>query len=280
MARLPIAAGVVKVVAVPVVAFLLLAGGARASAEEIPPSPLPSPLPDEVTNRSFVAGSIDMGFLYLRPRFSFGYGTPFGRWVGVDLNPIASTIGLGAYGGVRLALPQVNLRVGARYYSAFQRSYLTPSTIYTRIDIEDQSGDPSHYLSVEGELSGDLPAGPGKFTAEVAATAVLLVPEGFYVFEETLRTVVAPPWVGRARVGYRFVFGPEGSLQVGPVFEVVWVPGRDYVALRAGLTVRLPLWKSLELRATLVPPISSRDRLGTHGGDTFLLGIRWRWASG
>ena len=272
-----------------VMVALFLSSSAQATAQEeleqeapeqTPEEDAPEQSPQEDAARPFVAGSVDVGFLYLRPRFSFGYGKPFGSWLGVDLNPILSSIGLGAYGGARFALPHVNLRVGARYYSAFRRSFLVPSVSYTRVEIEDQAGDVSHYLSVEAELSFSLRAGPGIISAEAAATAVLLVPGNYYVFEETLRTVVAPPWVWRARVGYLFVFGPERRIRVGPVVEVVGVPGREYLSLRAGLTARMPLWDTIEVRATLVPPILSRDELGAHGGDSFLLGIRWRWATG
>src|SRR5436190_10279915 len=62
--------------------------------------------------RQFVATTVDVGFVYLRPRLSLGYGRPFTEWIGVDANPIASQNGLGVYGGLRLEIPHLDLRFG------------------------------------------------------------------------------------------------------------------------------------------------------------------------
>ena len=52
------------------------------------------------------------------------------------------------------------------------------------------------------------------------------------------------------------------------------------MVLRAGGLVRITLSGDLEARGTFIPPIVTRDPLGTRGGDAFLVGIRYRWATG
>ena len=44
--------------------------------------------------------------------------------------------------------------------------------------------------------------------------------------------------------------------------------------------VRLRLFDQLEARGTFVPVLYSKDALGADGADTFLVGIRYRWATG
>jgi len=52
-----------------------------------------APLPwSKQSARWFVSSEIDTGFLYVRPRFSAGYGRPHDLWVGVDTNPIFSVL--------------------------------------------------------------------------------------------------------------------------------------------------------------------------------------------
>jgi hypothetical protein len=49
---------------------------------------------------------------------------------------------------------------------------------------------------------------------------------------------------------------------------------------RAGALARVFLSPRFEARGTFVPAIVTPDPLGARGGDAFLLGIRWRWATG
>jgi hypothetical protein len=234
----------------------------------------------EQPERWFVATAFDAGFLYVRPRFEFGYGRPHWSWAGIEVNPIFTDEGLAAYAGARWALPFLQLRVGGRYWYAFRRSYLIPAESYTVEDLERLTGPRSTYLTWEAELSSSLPLGPGSVLAEVAGSAVTGVDDGYYVYEETLRVVVDPPWVWRARAGYAWALALDGSLQLGPIVEVIGVPNRGTVVLRAGGIVRLTLAADLEVRGTFVPAIATPDPLSMRGGDAFLLGIRYRWATG
>src|SRR5688572_23826812 len=87
-------------------AGLGVAGRVGAQVEEggLAPEPAPvaagpavaaDPLLQEVVwsrqrVRWFGSAELDTGFLYLRPRFSAGYGRPHDTWIGIDTNPIFS----------------------------------------------------------------------------------------------------------------------------------------------------------------------------------------------
>lgn len=268
-------------------AFVGWAGVARAQIETEELKPLPANVPSDAmlpwsrqAPRWFVSGEFDTGFLYVRPRLSAGYGKAHEVWVGVDANPIASSEGVAGYAGLRFDLPYLNLRVGGRYWYTFRRSFLIPEESYSVEDIELRLGPASRFSTWEAELTSNLPLGVGWLLLELAGSYVTGVPQGYYVYEETLRVVVDPPWVWRTRLGYTLPLDRERTIVVGPVLEVVGVPERGTRVYRAGALARVFLSPSLEARGTFVPAIGSPDSLGARGGDAFLLGIRWRWATG
>lgn len=235
---------------------------------------------NEGRTRAFAAGTLDVGWTYVRPRLSLGYGKPFATWVGVDLNPIVSARGFGGYGGLRLALPRFDLRVGPRYFFAFNREYLNPQGSYNRLDLDSTAGNPARILTFEAEFEASLPGGPGDFIVLGSVSYVTNVPKGQYVFEETLRVIVDPPLVWRARGGYVFRFGTSRQHSAGLVADVLNVPGRDdSTTVRAGPVIRVVLSRRVEVRGTFVPTIISPDHLGLVGGDFTELGFRYRWAS-
>jgi hypothetical protein len=229
--------------------------------------------------RWFAGGSLDVGFLYLRPRFSSGYGVPHTLWVGLDVNPIVSVNGFGAYGGLRAAAPWIDLRVGARYYFAFTRRLLSPRDSFDLHALETVNGPGSRYLTLEAELSAAPSLGPGDLEIELAAVFVQLVDEPYYVFEETLRIIVEPPFVWDASLAYLFRFFEEGRFRIGPAVEVLHSPARGHVVVRAGALLRFRLWHDFQLRAIVMPVIYSRDDLGAEGANAFLVGFRWDFAT-
>jgi len=243
-----------------------------APAAELPWSQQPA--------RWFVSSEIDTGFLYLRPRFSTGYGRPHAVWAGLDANPIVSSEGIAGYAGLRVDLPFVNLRLGGRYWRTFRRSFLVPQASYTVEDIELRDGPPSRFLTWEAELSTSVTLGRGALLFEGALSYVTGVPDGYYVYEETLRVVAEPPWVWRTRMGYMVALDADRTIALGPVLELVGIPKRYEVVYRAGALARVFISPALEARGTFVPAVVTRDPLGARGGDAFLLGIRYRWASG
>ena len=232
--------------------------------------------------RYFIAGAFDLGFLYIRPRFQFGYGQPHARWFGFDINPIVAPGGGGIYGGFRIDMPFVDWRIGARYIYPFVRSYLPLKDSYSRTDLNrEDENEGSHYLSAETEVTLTLPVGNGRLFSESALSYVTLVPEDRAVFEDTIKVVVhTSPWVWRQRIGYEARFGETDAVRIGLAVEAVGVPGRDLIAIRAGVLMRIWASPRLEIRGSWIPAIISRDDLGIRGGDFGLLGVRYRWSTG
>ncbi|MCA9669622.1 MAG: hypothetical protein KC503_28700 [Myxococcales bacterium] len=232
--------------------------------------------------RWFFATRVDLGFVFLRPRISLGYGQPHARWLGIDINPIVSGEGLGAYGGLRFALPYLDLRVGGRWrFFTFRRSFLEQKDRYIREDIELRDGPKSRYAALEAELTGNFPIRKlSLLQFELAGSYVIGVPDGYNVYEEDIRVVLEPPWVWRARVGYAFRLLREDALTVGLLVEIVHNPGRDKFAIRGGVRMALRIRYDLDMRLAFIPVLVSKDSLGAAGGDVFLIGLRWRWATG
>jgi hypothetical protein len=230
--------------------------------------------------RTFLASTLDVGWVYLRPRVSLGYGKPFKSWFGLDVNPIVAGQGLGAYGGLRLALPRFDLRVGPRYFASFNRNYLLPQRSYNRVDLDSTLRDPARVVTLEAEAEASLPAGPGDIVALGSVSYVLNVPKDELVFEETLRVIVAPPLVWRGRAGYVVRFGTSRQHSIGIVADVLDVPKRDdSLTVRVGPVVRIVLSRRVEVRGSFVPSVVSPDHIGLIGGDFTELGFRYRWAT-
>jgi len=230
--------------------------------------------------RSFVATTVDVGFIYLRPRLSLGYGRPFTEWIGIDANPIASQNGLGAYAGVRIEIPHLDLRLGPRYFSSFEHTYMPTQRNYSRLDLENSAGKPSRTLTYEAELDFNLPLGPGLLLLRGSASYVTGVPDGQSAFEETLHIIVDPPLVWRARLAYVFRFGARKQHSLGPAIDFLDVPKRDDSrTVRVGPILRLALSRRVDVRGSFIFTVISPDRIGLAGGDFTELGVRYRWAS-
>ncbi|HYQ41966.1 MAG TPA: hypothetical protein VER11_08360 [Polyangiaceae bacterium] len=230
--------------------------------------------------RAFVATTVDVGFVYLRPRLSLGYGRPFTAWVGWDANPIATQNGLGAYTGLRLEIPHLDFRIGPRYFASFSHTYLPAQTSYSRLDLESTSGNPSRTLTYEAELDLNFDLGPGKVLLRGSASYVSGVPDGYNAFEETLHIIVDPPLVWRARLAYSFTFGARKQHGIGAAVDLLDVPKRDDSrTIRVGPILRLALSRRVDVRGSFIFAVVSPDRIGLAGGDFTELGIRYRWAS-
>jgi hypothetical protein len=229
--------------------------------------------------RSFVATSIDVGYLYLRPRLLLGYGRPFWRAIAFEAGPEVSASYLSGFAGLRATLPYVNLRLGGRYVFAFQHYFLADQPKYDRLALESQAFTRSKYIAGEAELNGTLPIGFGALIATGNITYLTGVTKDLNVYEEVLRIIVKPPMVWRGRVGYAFRLGVEGKISVGVVAEMLGSPGRD-PTVRAGIIGSAALSDHVEVLGWLVPPIIGPDTIGIAGGDFGQLGIRYRAATG
>lgn len=228
--------------------------------------------------RPFIAASVDAGFLYLRPRISLGYGKPFNTWFGIDVNPVASSAGLGAYSGLRFAIPNADLRVGARYFTAFEHRFLPARDRFERLDLENAEFEKASLVTLETELNLSFHAGPGDVIALGSLSYVANVPDDLYVFEETLHVIVAPPIVWRARGGY--ALRVAGKHSVGLVADFLDVPKRDdSLTVRVGPVISIQLSRHFDVRGSFVVPIFTPDRIGLVGGDFTELGVRFRAAT-
>ncbi len=232
--------------------------------------------------RFFAATTVDLGYIYLRPRLSLGYGAPHFQWMGIEMNPIFSRQGVGAWGGVRFALPYIDVRAGARGFYQFERSFL-PGNIdsFDRAALETSGGEHGHYVTMETELNTAIATKIGELSLLGSASRVT----GFddpndYVYEDTLRLIVGSSLVWRARAQFAFYPIPTfRQFAIGPAVDVLGVPTRDELLVRAGFVTRIVFNKALEVRGSFVPTLVSRDRLGLITSDFTELGIRWRWAT-
>jgi hypothetical protein len=254
-----------------------------------PPPPIPPDLWMDVNMRRsweerpprwFTAAMIDLGWVYLRPRVSFGYGRPFSKWIGVDVNPAISSNAFGLYGGVRVNLPRLNWRAGVRYTWSLYRTYLDEQLSYDRLDFDLATNPRTKMATFETELEGTLPLGPGDLLGLASLSYVTNVPEGQVAFEETLRVMVDPPLVWRVRGGYALRWGTKRQHSAGLVVDVLDVPARDdSLTLRVGPVVRIVLSRRVEVRGSFVVTAVSPDNLGLAGSDFTEIGLRYRWAT-
>jgi hypothetical protein len=230
--------------------------------------------------RPFIATTVDFGFVYVRPRVSFGYGRPFTEWIGVDANVLAQRSGLGAYGGLRIEIPYLDFRIGPRFFSSFEHTYLEPRKSYDRIELERVVSTLARTLTWEAELDLSAPLGPGRVLLRGSASYVTGVPDGQYVFEETLHIIAAPPLVWRTRLAYTFTFGARKQHSFGPAVDFLDVPERDDSrTVRVGPILRMQLSRRVDVRGSFIVTVLSPDRIGLVGGDFTELGLRYRWAS-
>ncbi len=277
-------------------ALLLVAAPARAQKLDLPPpkedNPPLSLLPDHLVDRTmgrswgdpptrtFFSTQVDVGYVYIRPRLALGYGRPFTSWLGVEVNPLAQTAGLGGYGGVRFSLPWLDLRVGSRYFYSFLRSNLVPARSYSRLDLDLDTGTPTKILTHEAELTVTLPLGPGRVQLLGSYSYITGVPDGSYAFEETLHLIASPGSIWRGRAGYFLGLGSRGQFSVGLVAEALGAPSRDArVTVRTGPVMSLALSRRVDVRGCFVVSVVSPDTIGLVGGDFTELGLRYRWAT-
>ncbi|HEX6277715.1 MAG TPA: hypothetical protein VFZ53_31955, partial [Polyangiaceae bacterium] len=272
-------------------ALSVLLAGAPAHAEPFGiDSPTPSPPALSGTEqavvarywelgrtRPFLATSVELGYPYLRPRFVAGYGRPFWSWVGVEAYPALSLGGVGQYFGASAGVPGLTFRLGGRYFYPFARSLLPPADHYTRTDIELAAGPRADYLAYEGELAAAAPLFRGSVFGVVTGYRVSMVEPGYHLYEESLRAVMEPPYIVRARAGYLLALSRTGAIRAGAVAEVLGLPGRRELVVRAGILGSVSISAELQAQVTLIPVLVSPDRLGLAGGDFGQLGVRYTW---
>jgi len=230
--------------------------------------------------RSFLSGTVEAGFVYLRLRLAAGYGKPYWRWFGAEAYPLLSLRSLGQYLGIGAALPGFTLRGGLRYEYPFSQTFLPPQAHYGWQDISLRGPDKADYLAYEAEATATIPSVLGSTFFVLTGEHIELAPEGYNLYENGLHVVVSPPWVWRGRIGQLVGFGRNEAIRVGVAADLIGLPGRNAIVLRAGVLASVQLTSQLHAEASLIPVIVSPDELGLAGGDFGQLGIRYRFATG
>jgi hypothetical protein len=231
-------------------------------------------------SRGFMAAAFSLGVVNFEPRLQLGYGKPHHQWIGVEGGPTMALGGTRFYGGLRAKSPGIDFRVGTRFETQFS-SYLLPvQHKYVREDLELEGPEASRYLATEAELIGAIPFPGGNLFAVLTGMAITNVPDNRNVWERSLRTVIAPPWVWRARLGYLGHIGWAGSMKLGAAAEVIHVPLRDMVVVRAGPLVSVGLTHHLEVSGGLMIVAASRDDIGLPAADVGNLALVYKWATG
>lgn len=270
-----------------------LALSSRASAQELAP-PTISNQPPTTRNfeqkhpywqswptRPFIAAVFDAGVFFIRPTIELGYGRPHWKWIGVEGYSSLSLTSAAEYGGVRAALPWLDLRAGVRYSASLLYNFLPDQDTYTLDQAESSVGPRARYIAEENEAAIGIPTPFGSAFAVATGYALFGVPSGYDVFEDTLHVIVRAPFIWRARVGFFVKASRDGALRVGLAAETINVPQReDLWVVRAGPLASLQLTYHLDAMASFVPVIASRDSLGLIGADFGQVGLRYRWATG
>ncbi len=259
------------------IATLLFAHPARAGEgqDEARLSPW-----DQGNARPFVAARIDVGPTYGKTLVALGYGKPHWMWAGVEAFPILTSDFEALYAGARASLPFFDVAFGWRQNRSFTHGPLTPSTHYSSSDVDASSGARSRYLAWELEVSGLAPVLHGFAVFAVNVDKVLDAPPGTFLYEESTRVVISPPWVISTRLGWVYSFGESGTLKAGAVGELVVVPGRPSNVVRVGPAFVYTLTEHLELLGFLAVAVKSPDDLGLVLGAFGTGGLRYKWATG
>jgi hypothetical protein len=235
---------------------------------------------DQGEPRPFVASRIEVG-LYTKPQIAVGYGKPY--WMSATAEVFGiTTFSFGAgYAGIRGSLPFLDLRIGTRYSYSYDRAFLQPQDHYEKDDVNSNHGLPNaHYLSLETELAGVLPVLAGYVFPVVTIYNMPSVPDGKFLFDESLRGIMKPPWIMGFRLGYVKTFGKNDFIKAGLLSEFIVLPGRDGSIFRLGPAAQVRITDHMDAQGTLTIVLASPDSLGLGNGSFGVLGVVYRWATG
>ncbi len=267
------------------VAAGLLVGAAPALAANgvpIQPAATPERQPDywsEGQTRPFVSAQLGAGAVYVKPQIAAGYGKPFWSWVGAEAYALSTNSFAAGYAGVRAALPFANITFGARESYSYLRSFL-PVRDHYGVDDLARVGPRARYFTLEAEGFFAFPVPGGYAALNPLLYVVTDAPPGRYLYEESIRAIIHPPYVWAARLAYLLAFGRDERVKLGPLFEVVGLPGRAATVLRAGPIGSVSFTDHFELVGTFSMVLSSPDSLGIWHGPFGLIGVRYLLASG
>jgi hypothetical protein len=229
--------------------------------------------------RWFAASRTELG-LYAKQQIAVGYGMPYWANTSVEAFVMSTTSFAAGYAGLRGSLPFLDLRIGARDTYAYSRSFLPVKDHYDSADVSEPRGPRARYLSLETELTATLPAFAGYIFPVVTIYRIVDAPEGQYLFDESLRGILKPPWIMGFRLGYVKNFGHDDFLKAGVLVEYIVLPGRPDNIVRVGPAATVKLTDHLDAQGTITFVIASPDSLGIWSGPFGVLGVVYRWATG
>lgn len=230
--------------------------------------------------RVFAAASFDAGVIFYRTNFAFGYGKPHWSWAGLDGYAVISPDGGTFYGGIRGALPEFEVRAGMRQSFTVDEYVLRPQSSYTRIDADYENTVRSRYMSAEAEMAGSIAVPGGRVFGAAALYVIFNEPEGYYLYEEVAKVIMAPPYLFRVRAGYISQPTWEGTIKVGLAGEVLGDPTRGVFHVRVGPALSVALTHHLDVTGTVAVTVSSPDSIGLLGADLGSFALRYKWATG
>lgn len=273
-----------RLVGAAAVAGSLLASAAPAlAANGAPIQPPETPeRPDywsQGRTRAFVSSQLGGGAVYAKPQIALGYGKPFWSWFGIEAYALSTNSFAAGYAGVRGALPFANITLGVRESYSYLRSFLPVRDHYSVDDLA-RGGPRARYFNLEAEAFLAVPVPGGYAAFDPLLYVVTDAPRHRYLYEESIRAIIHPPYVWAARLAYLLALGSDEQVKLGPLFEVVGLPGRGTAILRAG-----PIWSAgftdhFELIGTFSMVLSSPDSLGIWHGPFGLVGVRYLFATG
>lgn len=276
-------------------AFLMATGSADAQVQvlDLPtPSLTPPPLTGDIEEvgkrafwragkqRAFFASTLEVGNFYVRAGGALGYGKPHWTWLGIEGSSAVTPSGGVAYGGLRLASPYIDLRGGARYTFLSGQHFIEPEETFTKDDIQRGTGPKMRLVTLEAEVAGGYPIFHGAAFGIVGVYHPLNIPDGYYVFDQTLQVVAKPDILWRARLGYLVSVDKWDMFRVGAAVEVIGNPPRGTVLVRVGPTITAFITHHLEAYGAALMPVYTHDALGIASAQLGELGFRYRFATG
>lgn len=230
--------------------------------------------------RPFIATVFDLGGFFARTELHAGYGRPHNEWIGGFVNSRLTLGGVAMAAGIDGQIPNLDARITARSFRSTDQHFLRRKDLYYESDPTIETEPTASYQTLEANLAVTVRALGGTVGLELRGLALFGIPEGYDVFEDTLRAVVRPPFAWQTKFTYLAWPGWQENLAVGFSAELIGAPNRDNLVFRTGPIVTVSLTDHLQAIGAAAFAIIYHDDLGLSGSDLGQIALRYRWASG
>lgn len=230
--------------------------------------------------RPFLAAVFDGGFFFARSELQAGYGRPHYTWIGATAYSKLTLGGVTLAAGIHGQVPNIDISVTAKSFRATDSRLVRKNDLYYESDTSIETEPKTAYQSLDADLAVTVKGLGGTVGLETRGIAVFGVPDGYDVFEDTLRLIVRPPFVWQTKLTYLAWPGWQDNLAVGFVAELIGSPARDNLVFRTGPVVTVSLTDHLQAIGSAAFAIFYHDDLGLSGSDLGQIALRYRWASG